>query len=194
MTARLRIYRKTGQTLPEALQSCATALTADGGAVALLYAPRWCRFAKFGADGVLRGPDGQPQPLATVFEARVFGPQAELRWLNDPAGRHRVVLLAESEQALAGFETDEVKHLGEPLPQTYLLWGEGTGTEGAAGWSRLATARIGPLDVPLPGVRHRQRVVLRSVEYLVSEEQHHGNTVVAEERLVGLAVEEASNG
>ena len=74
----------------------------------------------------------------------------------------------------------------ETLPQTYLLWGEGTGRAVNAGWSELATARIGGLRVPVSNVGKNQRVLLHCVEYIV--EADHGNAVVYDERLVKLEV------
>src|SRR5262249_37772176 len=150
-------------------------------------------FALLAPEG-LRGSDGRAVDLSAMFEARVFGAKAELRWLNDPSGegKHRAVILAEE---------DLVGTLGDPwgdperivvieaLPQTYLLWGEGTeprkkgkGRPLATGWSELGTARIGGLAVPVPGVHAAgQRVLLRTVEYLA--EADHGNVVVQDERL-----------
>jgi CRISPR-associated protein (TIGR03984 family) len=74
--------------------------------------------------------------------------------------------------------------------QTYLLWGEGLGpvADLTAGlWSRLATARIGSLDVPLPNLSHGERVRLRALEYFATYED--GNVGVLDERLLGLEVD-----
>ena len=37
-----------------------------------------------------------PVDVDEVFEARVFNRKAELRWLNDPTGKHRTVVVAET--------------------------------------------------------------------------------------------------
>jgi CRISPR-associated protein (TIGR03984 family) len=115
---------------------------------------------------------------------------AELRWLNDPGPeqRHRAVILAE--QNHAGALIDWVR-LEQPdviarLPQTYLLWGEGTGRQVGNGWSELATARIGALPIPLRNVDRNQRVLLHSLEYVAEAED--GNAVVLDERLLKLEV------
>ncbi|KLL09963.1 type III-D CRISPR-associated protein Csx19 [Protofrankia coriariae] len=53
-------------------------------------------------------------------------------------------------------------------------------------WVRLAEARIGLLDVPVPRAPHEDECVfLETVEYVTTEPEH-GNAYVAEERLVGL--------
>ncbi|WP_250282165.1 type III-D CRISPR-associated protein Csx19 [Frankia sp. CiP1_Cm_nod2] len=66
-------------------------------------------------------------------------------------------------------------------------------------WVRLAEARIGLLDVPVPRApREDECVFLETIEYVTTDEHaatdgnatarpRHGNAYVAEERLVGLA-------
>ena len=88
---------------------------------------------------------------------------------------------------LEGWEPEnERPSVIETLPQTYLLWGEGTGRQMSGGWSELGTARIGGLPVPVGNVGRNQRVLLHSVEYIVEAE--HGNAVVFDERLLKLEV------
>jgi CRISPR-associated protein (TIGR03984 family) len=160
-------------------------------AIALLYSPGCCRFARLGSDGVLKGPDGRAVDLAAVFEARLFNEKAELRWLNDPGPeqQHRAVILTTEDlsEGLGDHWSKDSHTPVESLSNRYLLWGEGTGRLLADGWSELATARIGALPVPVAGVGARQRVLLQSAEYLAEVED--GNVVVLDERLCKLEVE-----
>lgn len=154
---------------------------------ALLYAPDKCRFALC-ENGLFRGPHGETINVDRVYEARIFNDRAELRWLNDPTpqGNHRAVILVDEDvsKQLADWQMRR-QPIRRTLPQTYLLWGQGTGSANG-NWSRLSTARIGTLDVPLPGVPSQANVLLHSIEYLV--EREHGNVVVFDERLIGLSI------
>jgi CRISPR-associated protein (TIGR03984 family) len=179
---------REGILLPEAL---AAFPKLGGEAVGLLYSPRSCDFAMT-SGGQVKGSDGRPVELSAVYEARVFSKEAELRWLNDPTHekRHRAVILTEQNSpVLEGWERSELKAVIAVLPQTYLLWGEGTEAKPplADGWSLLATPRIGGLPVPIRGAGNiRQRVLLHTLEYLTESE--YGNVVVADERLCRLEV------
>lgn len=186
MSASLFVYTRRGPSLAEALTDFGE-IAGDGPAAALLFSPRRCTPAAWEA-GSLVGPDGRPTSLDDAFEARLFSESVELRWLNDPSAerRHRAVML--SEQALSpmhAWETETIAVIAT-LPQTYLVWGEGTGRPMNGRWSELATARIGPLYVPIPNAGKNARVLLRTVEYVT--EADHGNAVVFDERLVKLEV------
>ncbi|MFN7949860.1 MAG: CRISPR-associated protein Csx19 [Blastocatellia bacterium] len=189
---------QTNIALADALTNCRDILQSAEGSqtVALLYAPDRCRFATF-ADGQLRDEKGvalNAQTVRNVFEARVFNPVAELRWLHTAHGAGDAALLAEQDIAsylahtpVAACEFDRLDEL-EPLEQIYLLWGESTGSAPAPGWQRLTAARIGRLDVPLPQpLAPRQRVQLLAREYL-REVDKYGNVAVVEERLLKLEV------
>jgi CRISPR-associated protein (TIGR03984 family) len=202
MTTTFYRYAAEGLALADAVAALAEALrlqlTAQSGAAsasastgpaltALLYSPAACRFAVY-SGGAWHQHDG-PANVQGVYEARVFSPLAELRWLNDPSPqqRHRAVVVCE--QALSGAlaaapwnRTDEL--VCGTIDQGYLLWGSGSSATTAAGWSELATARIGALKIPLAGIQRGQRVRLKTVEYLTQRE--HGNVVVLDERLVAL--------
>lgn len=186
MSVSLYTYTRRMLSLKDALEAFAV-VVGPKRATAILYSLRRCDLASL-ADGTLFGSDDKPMDIATVFEARVFNESAELRWLNDPSPekRHRAVILAESDHSekLPDWTLDDSPTVIETLPQTYLLWGEGTSRPMAEGWSELATPRIGALSVPLAGVAPHQRVLLRSVEYLAEAE--HGNVIVFDERLSGL--------
>jgi CRISPR-associated protein (TIGR03984 family) len=192
------LYRHRADGLPLDAALAAYGKAVEGPAVALLYTPQRCLFAVPAADGKLLDARGGELPLAAVYEARVFGEAAELRWWNDPSphARHRAVILCEADLAQklgAGWETKPARIVGT-IAQTYLLWGEGTGRSDG-GWSELAAARIGTLEVPCAGVAERKRVLLNSVEYLGPGEEHlghngaHGNVTVVDERLVRLEVD-----
>lgn len=141
-------------------------------------------------DGALQDPDGSRTSLAGVFEARLAGPDLELRWLHEGEGVGRAVVLADSDLDLRGiwWERSETACL-EPLKQTYLLWGTATVKPDrlkGTGWSQLGSHRVGLLDVPLDEIAPRGRARLTAVEYVARRDD--GNVVVIEERLTGLEV------
>jgi len=172
----------TGVTLPRALREAGLA-----GGCALLTAPSAYHVTRIQEDGCVT-PAG-PVDLSTVYEARAFTPQVELRWVE--AGY--AVLLTEDRSLLPAFFGEPLEEL--PAVKTaearYLVWGEAGGpvsggAEAAApGWVTLRTARIGALTVPMaPSPAHR-RVRLTAREYIVADKAH-GNAYVAEERLIGF--------
>lgn len=187
-STQLTILCRDSLSLAEALADFAL-IVGDTSATALLYSPRRCELGVF-QQGNIVGPKAQPQDLLPVFEARVFNPTAELRWLNDPSGaeRHQAVILTEANcSGLLGHSWGATSQdYAGTLPQTYLLWGAGTGRPLNNGWSELATPRIGALLVPLAGVNREQHARLNALEYLTKAE--HGNVIVFEERLCGLEV------
>ena len=180
----LFISKAAGLAFDQALQACGKKLPDAGEAVALLYSPNWCRFGRLRKGLSLVVSEGVCL-LEEVYEARVFSPEWELRWLNDPTGNnaHRTVLLSAVAMPL-GDEMPEPFAFVDTLPNQYLLWGQKT-AERADGWTQLTTARIGRLDVPFAGeLANRGRMVLKTIEYL--QEDAFGNVAVAEERLVCL--------
>lgn len=169
-------------TLVEAIAACEPCF---GDAVGLFYSPESCFLSQVKGTAITDS-DGQPSNLDRVFEARIFNPGYELRWLNQQSGQGTAVLL--SEQAIADYLTASVDLVAiDTQDQTYLLWGEGYSANLQAGWSRLATSRLGKLDVPIAGVnQQRQRVKLKAKEYFQVLDNLYGNVIVAEERLMGL--------
>lgn len=151
--------------------------------VALLATPRHYHVARM-TDGWPYPSGGAGVPLEDVFEARVFNPGAELRWLHTGDGRGRAVLLTEDETRIpeSFAERPEPITADEALRGEYLLWGRATGNRD--GWTTLATARIGTLAIPVIAADGR-RVRLLTREY-VTYEPSHGNAYVAEERLLYL--------
>jgi CRISPR-associated protein (TIGR03984 family) len=179
MTTQLFWQNHTAVTLTEILQRHATAFQ---DAVGLFYSPGGCCLAKVSGQSI---DHPTAVDLQTIFEARIFNPNYELRWLNQNSGQGDAVLL--SEQRLEEATHDAMEAIAT-LDQTYILWGEGmTSPQLPSGWSRLATARIGKLDIPLAGVATKQRVQLKVKEYLTVSDEH-GNVGVGEERLLSLSL------
>jgi CRISPR-associated protein (TIGR03984 family) len=181
---RLALFSRHGLSL-EAAIAAFTPTLGQAAAVGFTLGPDAFSFIGLDGSGRATGPRGSAS-LHAVYEARVFHERAELRWLRDPrhdSGHTTVVLTDGSCAADLPSLPFDVPLVGL-LQQTYVLWGE-TGDEmPAAGWTRLTTARIGTLDVPIAGVRQNERVAIRSVEYL--GRLAHGNVAVVEERLCGL--------
>ena len=186
-----------------AIEQCGDLLL-QAPSIALLYAPDWCGFAQVEQKNGSVVMDPSPGAAkrfdqAMIFEARVFGEQAELRWLKQWPKQGRAVLIAEhdiskclADDAGSFKDTDHFDH-------SYLLWGEGTTNfhELPTNWSRLAMARIGTLDVPYPMnsglssvTQQNERVYLVAREYLaVSDDDQQGNVSVVDERLLKLVDE-----
>ncbi|MGH7091671.1 MAG: type III-D CRISPR-associated protein Csx19 [Stellaceae bacterium] len=177
-------------SLNTALTRCVGVL---GDAVALLYTPEQCRFARIDDAGMLVDETAQPLAADLVFEARVFSRSAELRWLRQ--GEHqgvpvgRAALIGEHQNAppaaMSPVHPPWPEIIGT-LGQRYLLWGMISGNTASPGWSTLFSRRIGQYAVPVAGGRDGSRVALLAREYL--GERAHGNVVVVGERLVRLEV------
>jgi CRISPR-associated protein (TIGR03984 family) len=186
------LYGRTSKiniSLSEALEKCKSELT---DAVAILYSPSFCKFAKF-ENGTLSliGENS----ISTVFEARVFNKNAELRWLNVFNSQGRAVLISDNELPKIFDEEEDINlEFLDTIPQQYLLWGKGVDNKRSPstpkGWIRLAAARIGGLDVPIAGIHPKQQVKLEAREYIGLCEgeagKKYGNVAVLEERLIGL--------
>lgn len=171
-------------TLAEALKTCAKALT-DG--IGLLYSPTSCQFAKL-SDGVLKNSQEQAIVLDSVFEARIFNSDYELRWLNEFGGKGQAVLISEQDVSQYWQTKTSLEYLDTISTTKYLIWGEKSDRDPSSGWRRLASARIGSLDIPLEQpITKKQRVYLNTCEYL-AEVDKYGNVAVVEERLVKLEV------
>lgn len=162
----------------------------NGGMAAwrgLLYTPECCGFAVLGKDG-LRDHDARAWPLASVFEARVFSPAGELRWIHVRAGQGRAALLTADSQIAApeGWETCERDFL-EKRDNGYLLWGKADSVQDVAGWTRLFEARIGELLVPFRAATETPFLRLKTIEFLGEVPgDPHGNVRLIEEQLTGF--------
>ncbi|WP_045442558.1 CRISPR-associated protein Csx19 [Picosynechococcus sp. NKBG042902] len=182
------LYRYTSKnnlTLSEAIAAGSDYLEK---AIALLYSPEGCTIAQLN-NGQLQNSEGKIlEDIKHVFEARIFNEQSELRWLNQALVSGQAVFISEQSLNLNNFDAQASLN-SEALEQKYLLWGEKVNNKpSAAGWLRLAEARIGKLDIPLAdSVAKDQRVYLITNEYIAPEEVY-GNYGAIEERLVKLEV------
>lgn len=189
MTAETTLYsyRTEGLGLAQVIAACQQQLN---GAIALLYSPQDCQLARFMPDGMLRDSCNRAINLANnldIFEARIFNPTCELRWLNRMNGTGEAVLISEAEQTIKDFSALAPISC-ESIEQKYLLWGEKAKNSAISGWQRLAEARIGKLDIPIAqNLQDNQRVHLKTCEYLASTDKY-GNFAVIEERLINLEV------
>lgn len=167
-------------TLQEALEAAGIA-----GGCALLTAPSAYHVARVEGRGC--ATSAGPVDLSTVYEARIFTPDVELRWVE--AGY--AVLLSEDQSLLPAFFGEPVEALAavKTLDAHYLVWGETTApvpvTASAPSWATLRSARIGALAVPMVTPFPESRVRLAAREYVVAD-KIHGNAYVAEERLIGF--------
>lgn len=116
-----------------------------------------------------------------VYEMRLFGNSAEVRWVRDGltgltwrVGEDHHSAFAFSEPYDAALKTDE----------TALVWGEVDGAQ-VGGWSPLRTARFGRHWVPISlASTQRARIILKT--YWAPEPGEHGNLTQCGERLVGF--------
>ena len=184
LAPRLAIFSRRGLSLEAALAAFAPTL-GQTDAVGFTFTPDAFSFIGLDGSGRATAPRGTAS-LHGAYEARVFHERAELRWLRDPRhdSGHTTVVLTDGSCAVDLPPLPFDIPLVGLLEQTYVLWGEAGDEKQVAGWTRLTTARIGPLDVPITGVRENERVAIRSVEYL--GQLAHGNVAVVEERLCGL--------
>ena len=167
----------------------------DDAVVGFAYTRNACSLFRLGRDGELRYCDGGQNrnwnavDFEKAYEGRIFSPQFELRWLRD-GGEIRVAVWAEENGAKLLERVLKELNMAEPRTvrasdNAYLLWGELVGPAGK-GWTKLSSARIGPLFVPIDAgsVGARGRVQLKTREYFRCAE--YGNWVFAGERLLGL--------
>ena len=176
-----------GVSFPKMVGQSTRFFQADG-AVALLYAPRWCKLCLLSLDGRLES-DGRSlteDEMGDVFEARLFSSKGEVRWLARERGKGKAVFL--SEEDLDGFKGTDLAAVEAvaKLENSYVLWGTAVGETADGNWSRLEEYRMGSLAVPLSGLAPRERVAIRSREYVACDDD--GNAYVAEELLVRLEV------
>jgi CRISPR-associated protein (TIGR03984 family) len=167
------VYRKNSQYLDSA--------------IGLIYTPEKCCFVKIDGENIEeppKEPKEKNMDIASVFEARIFTENLELRWLNVKNGEGKAVLISDTELDLCLEIPSEPLEILTTQEQCYLLWGEAM--EDSANintaWSRLISSRIGSLYVPYK--EFRKRCYLKTYEYF--EEDEYGNVSVLEERLVLL--------
>jgi len=182
---RLHAWRGEALRLADVLEVFAAETRDEPTRVALLMQPAACLLARLEPDG-WRDAGGAPVAFDAVFEARGFCPRGALRFVHDAAGRGRAVYLSEHPPGAAlraQLPTEVSRDYEAYLDGTYLLWGQATAAGPRDGWSRLFTARIGPLDVPV-GLRRGSGCQIVTREYVSSD--GYGNACVIEERLVEL--------
>jgi CRISPR-associated protein (TIGR03984 family) len=189
-TLSLYAIARNNTTLQDSVHACQTVWEIEG-AIALLYSPRKCQFARLHCqtDTVqFLDYEDNSVDITNVFEARIFNDHAELRWLNQEKGRGRSVLLSEQEKRLQDYEAIDVLTDLEQLDPRYLLWGEGwtKPEQWSEQWSRLTLARIGSIPVPIANLQQSSTVALKVREYLKADD--YGNLSVVEERLVKLEI------
>jgi CRISPR-associated protein (TIGR03984 family) len=187
-------------TLDDALADIAPILGSP--AVCLLYLPYECIVARLLPGGALEH-DGVALTGDGAFEARVFSPGGELRWVHEADERGRAVTLteeggAELSRLGAGWAATQRIGPAEPEDVRYVLWGM-AGAEGrAAGWTRMRSPRTGDLLVPLDFPGGGRPVYLHGREYLGrvtavrSAARDDGNVVVLEELLRVVSADEES--
>lgn len=192
-------YQKDQLPLQELIQ-----LPLASGTLGLFYTPARCQLGRW-EDGKL-SERGKALALDQVFEARLFHPSAEWRWLRDPSTDNLgdAVCLFDSESDApinlkkAGWQLQPSLNDLSVQENHYLLWGEYWKVDNLVeGWSCLADARVGELFVPLPNLQPNQRVRLKTLEYFglprdadgkLTLHGQHGNYVVVEERWLCLEV------
>lgn len=192
------LHSRLGQdcALETVFKAVKAALTSpEDRAVGLFYTPRVCTFAVM-SDGGLHGPPESSlgsngtfaeAVTAQAYEARLFHPDWEVRWLRQGRAGRLAVLWDRAEAArpdLGDPGSEDWKDIRDNLPQKYLLWGKPV--EEKDGWVKLTNARIGTLWAPIAKTpsSNKARAVLKTREYL--QTLNHGNVCVVEERLLGL--------
>jgi CRISPR-associated protein (TIGR03984 family) len=219
--ANLAVWRCETTTLAAARAAVEPLL---GSSFGLCYTPRDCvllRGVREGTTTVYHAFEPSRGPHAFnfsgVFEARLFSPVGELRWLNDPTdwGNGIAVFLTEFQadkttslvsESPGAWEAPQFHAVTNRLENQYLLWGAAWPDDVTeqSGWSCLATGRLARrVYVPVPGLcaassrqgstsgRAADRAVLKSVEYVgrdAGAAGEHGNQAVIAERLMELAM------
>ena len=170
-------------------KACGNALTG-----ALIYTPDACWVARVdGAALEIVDPDSKmpsTADLASAYEVRAFGPDAELRWVRDGIAGD-ATLLADRHVATPGTEERWPGTTLDILSRRYFVWGKPPkqGTNDTAPpksapdhWTPLSTGRIGTIHVPCDDTN--AEVAIEAREYVVRDPS--GNAVVLFERLVGF--------
>jgi len=160
-------------------------------AVALLFSPRRFRIALFYSNGFhdASGKEIAPDDLASVYAARFFNEEAELRWQQRPGGDSEAIVICE-QQFFAGWDTPKKKQeYIEAVDQRYICWGryqqdgvaDGADEDGRI-WGRLVEDRIDSIPVPV-GASKGDRIQLIWKEYLAVVDEYD-NVASIDERLL----------
>jgi CRISPR-associated protein (TIGR03984 family) len=170
------------------------ALLLGAGVIGLLSGPSRYRAVRL-RDGLPVAADG-PVDWAGVYAARLFGADAELRWLHTAGGTGDAVVVAERPAPLPGWTAEHVE-VEDVMDGRYALWGHRfEAAPDAPGWCRAHEGRLGHLDLPLDGevpepgpVDHGwpvEHLALTYREYVGLD--RFGNAEVLDERLTGIRV------
>lgn len=179
-----RATRCTPGPVPAVVDETAALL---GPAVGWLATPTALRPVRL-AGTTLQTADG-PASSAGAFSLRLFGPDADLRWVAAGPGVGRAVLVTETAAGLDDGWTDTAVPVVDVLDGTYALWGRRF-TAATSGWCAASERRTGPLTVPAPvpdagdGPWPAEYLCLHHREYVGVD--GHGNARVVEERLTGI--------
>lgn len=169
------------------------------GAVGLFYSPKRCIVGCIKTNGQIETLKKVNKNWATVdsldigdvFEAKLFTESAELNWLNDPhdVGGRAVLVTTEPVEATIFSQSLQMENLCGVLPQSYLVWGQYDSESDSVpeNWAIVSTSQIGQLAVPVSAKSDKGFVLLKTQEYLASDE--YGNAYVKYERLLNLSWE-----
>lgn len=197
MTELYWTIRTAPASLPVVLEEAADVL--GPGTVGFLSSPIDHQLVRMGG-ATPRLPAG-PAELAGVFSARLFSPDAELRWLHTGGGVGDVVVVAERSAPLSGWQSQLVEVI-DVFDGTYALWGRRFEPLPVPGWCRAFEGRLGHLDVPVRGPLPPEGpseqgwpdryLSLRFREYLT--EDAFGNAEITEERLIAIETADPTSG
>jgi CRISPR-associated protein (TIGR03984 family) len=157
--------------------------------VAFLYSPGQFLVARY-TDSGFESPKGEisSEKLNSVYSARLFNENAELRWQQRPGRTSEAVAVGESKLDLDknnGWEKkEEERQIVDIVDQRFICWGKYKADASGSGWGRLIEDRIEPIAVYVKG-NNDDRIQLEWKEYL-AEADGYGNVVAVDERLVKL--------
>lgn len=147
--------------------------------IGFLYTPEKAFFSIPDRLGRFSSPPGIH--YSTVFEARFFNEQAELRWLKEQGDHGRMVILTERSN-WDGLPNFNSQNFLDKCFNQYVLWGIEDKVRSTSEWLCLHEDRIGELMVPY--IPTEGNVYLKTIEYF-GRFDDFGNVAVTEERLIG---------
>jgi hypothetical protein len=176
--------RMTAVTLFRSANSCGagdvgTHVPPDSlAAVAFISRPNAFVVARARGGGIFEDAAGTAAGFADAYEAVIFCPAWELKWLRTPEGG-QVTLISDTPLHREG-EKMAPGLLKAPCDLKYLMWKDPALPGKRGGWSKMANARVGSIDIPVakPGPYR-----LEAREYFVREKDH-GNVAFAFQRLL----------
>lgn len=163
-------------TFPCADRDVASWVAKLPGALAFVYRPDAFVIGKADGAGRLLDHEDRPIDFALAYEAVIFDPSREMRWVREGEGG-RITAVSEDASAFDG-KRDDIATYGKPHDISYLLWGRANERAGD-GWCTMHNAQVGTIHIPVeePG---DWRLAAR--EYFVREETH-GNVAFGFQRL-----------